>query len=1592
MSTVQGAADFGPKESASDQGSDSTLDTDARPNIHNAAARPEIVLDQPATQEEDEESLGTNGLHTGRGRSNADNEEEGSVADIDSFVSPAREKLSSADGSVSTPDDTPSIQVRSPNASEASLISQNSALSSPGRRPRLRSPRGTLKPFDKRFQARLSPSPLSSPRPSSPAFLTGKSRRSPVLSQIGLDTDLDAPDAPWEVVRWTKLRKLTGEAFSELGKRNYGRPTCIAVSASIAIGTSKGMILIFDYHQNLKATIGVGTKAIESGPITSVALSADHSVVAGGHTNGTIFTWEIARPAKPFLHIPPVDATQSQTSGKDGHITDVSVLHLGFLGTRHTALVSADDRGMAFSHLASRGMGAIARTVHTTRTLGRYPDPPPLPPRPRKPSSVLAFAPLPLGNTEAAVDSLGLVGMLTPYLLVVVSTTPVARTQHKASRPKELTAHGAMSAALAWYPPMKSGGGASGSESQNHAKLAYCWLNVLTVIEVVETESDDTGKEGPPELNFKPRRRWKAEESIVAMQWLSRSVLAVITITQQLVILEDGSLQVTDTSDLIKKHIYQVDLFSQQLSQLVETLDEENESMHGVVANAFYMSFKAYKGRLFLLGFNDVSIGTLSNWADRLLALMEHGDFIGAIKLATSYYIGDADRATVGLPAENDARHDIVQEKLLEMMSASLKFAFGKNPEAGSSRVNQSQLERLAQACFTACLSTDDLDFLFEDVYNWYAEGNVQATFLRILETYISDQEIRTVPPTLLKDLVADFVERGENQRLEEIICRLSPDTMDLDQITALCKRYRLYDALFYIWSQAIGDYTTILKGLIEMPRYDSDEEDDSDDYDSSAKIFPYLSYILTGRVYPTGELMSEGTATKAKAEVYHFLFSGSGGNADEIPFRNLRATLDLDSASFMSMLNEAFEDSFLNGATDLSNGHRTPTNITDEQRFGLSLNRQYIITILLEILVVPDYSAEDVIYLDIFIARNLPKFPQFLLLPGSVLHRVLIELCDYPTEEVAEDCQLSVEYLLSVYQPPDLPSLIPPLAKARFYRVIKSIYRSEKQYALLLKVCFEDTENPDDIFDCISQYLGQNSSLNKKQTAEYRGVIINNADALLRTDLVKSAITLDQCAPDLHETMTQRLESDEHAQYQYLREVLEPRHEEQRVHRDDGLKNSFVEQYVRLLCDYDRRHVADYVDGLKSGDLRLQEVLPALESSGVVDAAVILMAREGKIRQAIDRLMQHLKTLEVALVSLLEGAEDAPDAANTEETTDDLMESLEKYVRVGVWLCQGQSQANAKTGGMPVSKRQASGRRSKVPEELFPHEYLWLDLIDTVVRVTRNASEVAEAASPQIEDPQSTPTQSHLDPTIPYNSTRLLTRLRNIVQDTFTALLAATSVPTASNATHSNLSFLRILRAFLSRASESSPSLAHLRSVLSAVFAAYAYEEELLALANRLLDKDLFVRVEEISERRQRGWRPLGQVCGGCGARVWGPGVGAGVWEAWLANEDREAGLEGNELEDEMQSSSSKGKGKATDSMEQTAGRAVIKDSVSSQDALVVFSCRHLFHRRCLEAMSAKTGAARESCRTNRPSAADEGGGVEYRCPLETDREGEGL
>ncbi len=774
-------------------------------------------------------------------------------------------------------------------------------------------------------------------------------------------------------------------------------------------------------------------------------------------------------------------------------------------------------------------------------------------------------------------------------------------------------------------------------------------------------------------------------------------------------------------------------------------------------------------------------------------------------------------------------------------------------------------------------------------------------------------------------------------------------------------------------------------------------------------------------------EALAGTTVTWPKTGGKPVLTKSPGESEPAFPY--LRLLLHFDAASFLSALNEAFEDPFLNGTPETQGEGVREMNTVDGQPSQQKMNRQRIISILWEVLHTDEFTSEQTIYLDMFVARNLPKFPQFILLSGSTLQRVLVELCNYPSTDVAEDCQLSVEYLLSMYRPADLQSLILSFKSARFHRVLKSIFRAEKKYANLLLQYFEDPEDQPEVFLCLDDVLRQRTKLKERQVVEVQRVIVGHAADLISLDTVRTAEIIDRYVPDWHDSFLEASEVNSYSRFIYLQAILEPRSEvsAESVPTNKRPRQAFVEEYVRLMCQYDLTHVAEYVGSLQAGDLRLEQVLPEMENEGVVDAAVMIVAREGQVRDAMARLLKHVGSLEAALLGLLDG--DATRGGR--HAMQEILDALHKYSRVGIWLCQRQMKSMQL---VEFQKKQPGRRSSSLDDDLSLSEVLWLELIEGTVRVAKNAT--AALGLPA----ESETAAKAKDANLSIDTSEITKALRSLVQDTFTALLASTTssivmkqgdranqrtagkMPaTQSGSTSSrrlDLSFLRILRAFLARASVTSPSLSELRAVLTSIFSAYTYEESLLSLSNKLLQDDLFVHVEEVTKLRQRGWRPRSQICEGCGRRVWGPGAGGKIWEAWRMktterrgreNMQRQEALErdeglgssstggsrGQSTLDASQSRSrsrpraketDKGKGvdtshgnsrqehrippdargRTSDNNEPITAQAQAQQSETaeqgndSSSSFLVFRCQHIFHQSCYERLSAgRSGTA---------------------------------
>nr|CAG8490775.1 4813_t:CDS:10 [Entrophospora candida] len=1170
--------------------------------------------------------------------------------------------------------------------------------------------------------SRLSSASVASIRSYSSSSRHSQSTQSVLdLEELGLLV----PPEPWEAFRWSPLIKVSEHLFSHNVTQSAGLATVFAVGNIIAIGTTRGLILVYDYS-NLKYVFGNSSDALEYGSVTSLAISSDNTQIVSGHASGHIFIWDIQRSTSPVTTILPISESLAFAGRKEGHISGSAILHVGFVGARKNCIVSGDDCFM------------MVNRIETIRILGRYSLPKPqtdsrTAAKQKRPSTVFGLAPLPLGQISHVSESFGLVAILTPY-------------KPKNNPNDAMSTSNTFSGCLAWYPAVKSQLTRDSPIIYSDPLLAYSWGNHLHIVTVTSASSysdaSNKKKRRPDRenrLEFIKIGEWKAKNGIVGLQWLSP---------------------------------------------------------HGV---------------------NQIYVGTLLSWNDRIDAFVQSGDFLEAISLATLFYNGSSSQTILGLPIDEESRHAIVGEELMSLLIDSINHAFS------SERTFQGMIDEnngggggvlfhdLAVGCIEACLSMHKEDFLFNDVYERYAEASAKGILLEVLEPYILDNKINDLPPEIMKDLVNHYETHRMLSRIEQCIWRINPQCLDIDQLVQLCQSEGLYDALIYVWNRSMFDYVSpavellgVIRKVLSLEKrhkkkkhrhshnssnsFDSNKFSEGNDLqtmkENAHKFYTYLRNILTGNTYPNGAPLSEIEANEARTSLYSFVFSGlcvvwpkSGGeliltsennhNDTEPTYPYLRLFLKYDTKAFLQALEEAFEDSYLNGV--MTSGFPESS----------------------------EFAHSDISHLYCFVARNLPKYPQFLLLPHSTLHRILVYLSKDNDSQTREVRQFAVECLLSIYTPNDENKMIELYENAGFSRVLEHIYKVDKKYGLLITTYLKDPAQKNEAFKCIEELLGQENKLTEKQRDDILNTIMMRIEEFVEIDGEKTASIIKTYFRGDHQTVITNLSSSPARLFLYLRGLLEPSQDDEtnncqlvriksvneqiydpETSADEScLDPEIHEKYIALMGQFDPTGVYHYLQ-THQNKYRIENVLPICESSGTLDAVVWLLEKSGKPMGALNKIINIVQEKKKSILDLIERKKNSKsDRWSLIEKTevDSTLMKLKGVLKIGILLCENSSRHDTSpSAGLIIDATLT--QISRAPEN--ESELLWYRLLDTFVEATNAITTSVVPPIPPlmsqklIENGQSSSYEIPRSPIPPHIANHLITSFKSFVQSIMKSLL----------------------------------------------------------------------------------------------------------------------------------------------------------------------------------------------------------------------------
>ncbi|KAH9485420.1 Vacuolar protein sorting-associated protein 8-like protein [Psilocybe cubensis] len=1336
----------------------------------------------------------------------------------------------------------------------------------------------------------VSPSPSHF---SSLSRISSVSNARSVSSTNDKDAEINTVHKTRRVFKWTDLHIITRTMFSKasqkashvLGAPLLGFPTTLAANGLVCIGTTEGKVVVHDFSQSLICVCESKTLGSALGPVTAIALSHDQTFVASGHASGYIQLYNLKQPHNPVRSVPPTTLIAVSSGRKEGHIQGSRIVSVGFIAGRHTALVSADEHGLSFFH--SLGKILFVEASDILRILGRYPESivpassatqsklqnmttsvPTFFPREdsqgRRKSrhTVLAMSPLPLGSVPYSTDSHYVVALLTPTKLVVVGLKPTPRTWFKCPREPEeggqWKSKSKWVGTLAWYPSILRPGYAGEEAPNNMADsstapmLVYSWGSSMHLIKVYERQikqtvnNSKTGKNNEIEIGaitYEQTRKWNAHEDILALQWLNHNQVVVIT---------HNNLGIYDIK--LSRLVEQAAFNSLTLvSPRTHGDDDPGQESH-IVSH----SIRVYKGKIFVLKKDRLMVGTLLTWADLILSLVENGDFLQAIDLARSYYTGEAPGNRNNLPDDDAERKVVVGEKLRSLMDASAQYAFSEDRMTDNTHSTPdnrgvdrtSVFEGLVSVCCRASVALGDFEYLFEDLFQKYDDSGIASIYLRQLEPFILGNQIRYVPPRITQRLVALHQQDGRPEYVERIIWHMDPSCLDLNQAIHLCQRFHLYDALIFIYTSAMRDYVAPvveLLGLIrkvqQFRKLKSDlliktgsVLDANSSMESTIinayKIYPYLSNVLSGLTYPSEEPLNGEDAYKAKRDIYNFVFFGrssvwppgdggmlvltsneEGGIEPTYPYA--RQLLLFDSESFLHSLDIAFEDAYLN----------------DESQ---TINRSIIVRIILEIVASGQLPQEDITMVNIFIARNVPKYPQFLHITSSSLHSVLIGLAADLDPKTREDRQLAAEYLLSAYNPHDSERIAALFERAGFFRILRTWHYHEKRWTKLLSTYIDDPDiSSRELIGQIATVITDASKAQKGHISDDLVVIVSKSlPRLLRVDIPGTARMIDTFIPDLHQKALESFGGQanaDHSRYEYLRSVLFDQSNEEDVgdvrlrrsseHLPTGLHQTFFD----LECQFHPTEVIPSLQALSLDNLHLDEILETCEIHQVYDAVIWATNWQGRPQKALSKAETFQTRIMHTLLTDLKGNADSA-------YIDQELSSLQAIANVCKDICMEHSQYSSSD---------------------VPLEDMWFELLNSEIRCVQTISSSAHLLLSKCSTNEPS---DHLHG----NVEKIMTSLRTLVQATFSSLVSITST--------SAVSFPRLFKRLVNATPSSSGAhYTEFRMILLGMLESYRSDEDLLLMLKHLIDRDLFDTIERVTRERACGWAAVQAICQFC-------------------------------------------------------------------------------------------------------------------------------
>ena len=605
------------------------------------------------------------------------------------------------------------------------------------------------------------------------------------------------------VCKQASLKQISSQLISAIERADAGLPTCLAVSQLVAVGTSRGLVLIFDSNQILKLYLTSEHKDA----ISALSFNNKCDRLLAGNATGIIFMYdsltgkclrqiEEAHPqGNPILNIKFTDDSKLACfldSGGSVFMLEFKRI-MGVRGADSTCLF-AGSRGevialepLKFEKFAESiaeklstntgnnhsGLNASVRKNldNVNELFSRY--------------SILAMASftkvfvvtlrpkLTVLFTYPLTGNAKYLPILNWQFVIIQKQIQAANGNNQAKRfvcpilacARESTIHFFQ---IEYYNQESS---SSPSERKSNGAGRHGNEDAVSYQGSLDNENDSASDKRKVPLQQKaPSKRTSGAHDplssdglslqfkfiqiqkstfdfkILNFCWLNAKTIAILDNMERLHIVDvrtNMELQIFTNLHECVQLVYNSSFFKSLANggNVSEALAYAGES-------ACYQTFQAYMGKLFMLGKNAISMFSLQNWSTRIDDFVNENKLDIALDLGLAMYNGET-KALVGLPLDSVQRKEKISDKLIDVLYLYVNRAMKQDcPTSGKLDVLEKHYRKCSIKCVKICMAISRQDILFDNLYNLLSCDKLfEGYFLECLEEYVLRTNINVQKP-----------------------------------------------------------------------------------------------------------------------------------------------------------------------------------------------------------------------------------------------------------------------------------------------------------------------------------------------------------------------------------------------------------------------------------------------------------------------------------------------------------------------------------------------------------------------------------------------------------------------------------------------------------------------------------------------------------------------------------------------------------------------------------------------------------------------------------------------------------------------------